>query len=420
MMDFRLHPSPPALAPTPGHILSRPGLGQLPLDLLVHCLLQDGDLDATLAAAPPLRQAFDARLGACLERGFVQLEAATLGEIHRALFLLYGQAFDVPHASAGRQQFHPVLMQARRALEAAWEAALESAVVEEVDRSLAADSDFAQILIGYCSRHRLSSHPFFDFVEHEASREDLITFFLSDSAVVLRFFDLLVLALVGADDEIRGELVDNLWDEMGQRDPQARHHKLFLRLLNYVGIDSARIQTSLRDFHRHASWPCLAGHNLYLLLGSQRRHYFRSLGCLGSAELMDAAQYAKVVRGCQRLGWNDREGLAYYTSHAEVDAAHGLGWLERVSLPLVGKYPHAARELLLGTAFRLETAAVYYDSLLAAMRTRPSARDLAGRQLELVADGFGGEGFGDEGADVQAAGLEHAFRRRVTGDHQEL
>jgi hypothetical protein len=44
-----------------------------------------------------------------------------------------------------------------------------------------------------------------------------------------------------------------------------------------------------------------------------------------------------------------------------------------VLLPRANKYPHAAREFLMGTAFRLETAAQYYDSLLSTMRRGQTA-----------------------------------------------
>jgi pyrroloquinoline quinone (PQQ) biosynthesis protein C len=343
----------------------------IPLDVQLERLLQEADLDAALRAAPTLVHAFSSSLAATLDAGFGRTHEGSLGEIHRALYHLYGQTFLVPESSNCRQQFHPLVTQARRKMEATWEAHLEAAVQCEVNLALASGEGFEPTLVNFCARHRLSRHPFFDFLEHEASRDNLIDFFLSDSAVVLRFFDLLALSLVGADDEVRGELVDNLWDEMGHRDPKARHNKLFLRLLRYVGLDEARIAASGHEFHHRAGWPCLAGHNLYLLLATQRRNYFRSLGCLGSAELMDAGQYAKVVRGCLRLGWNDRDGLAYYTSHAEADIEHGKGWLERVLVPLARKYPNAAREFLFGAAFRLETAAQYYDSLLATMRDAP-------------------------------------------------
>jgi pyrroloquinoline quinone (PQQ) biosynthesis protein C len=384
----------------------------MPLDMQTERMLNAANPE-TKPGATAQQHAFETRLADVLQAGFGQGDEAALTEIQRTLYHLQTQAFAAPLVAAARHPHHPLLTQARHTLEAAWTAQLEATVGASVDQALATGKGFEQSFIDFCRQHRLARHPFFDFVEHHATRADLRRFFLSDSAVVLRFFDLLVLSLVGADDDVRGELMDNLCDEMGQRDQEARHNRLFLRLLRYVGISDAEGAAFVRDFHHHAGAACLAGHNLYLMLGSQRSNHLRSLGCLGSAELMDAAQYAKIVRGCRRLGWDDSEGMAYYISHAEADLAHGLGWLERVLMPLVNKDPRAAREFLLGTAFRLETAAQYYDSLL-------SEFEAARHDLELVTNGFGVKRLGDESADVELAGLEHVVLRRPAGHHQKV
>ncbi len=385
----------------------------LPFDLRIERLLKtsSAETEPQDSAQPPA--GFEAELAAALQAGFGQGDTAALAQVHRALYHLQGQAFAAPLAAAARHPQQALLTQTRHTIEATWASQLEAAVGPDVDRALATGQAFEPLFVDFCRQHRLASHPFFDFLEHRATRADLRRFFLSDSAVVLRFFDLLVLSLVGADDDVRAELLDNLSDEMGQRDPEARHNRLFLRLLRYVGISDAEGADFVRNFHRHVSAACLAGHNLYLMLGTQRANHLRSLGCLGSAELMDAAQYAKIVRGCQRVGWGDSEGLAYYVSHAEADLAHGLGWLERVLMPLVQKDPRAAREFLLGTAFRLETAAQYYDVLL-------SECEAARHDLQLVADGFGVKGLGDESADVELPGLEHVVLGRLPGHHQKL
>jgi pyrroloquinoline quinone (PQQ) biosynthesis protein C len=295
-------------------------------------------------------------------------EAAAL-QAHRSLFVLYGHHFSLPTQPGTHAHHHPLLLEARRRLESAWLRQLLIRVQPQVEQALSESGSFKDSFVRFCTSHRLANHPFFDFAEHAAKREDLAQFFLFDSAVVLRFFDLLAMSLIGTDDEVRAELCLNLADEMGNGDPAARHTQLFRSLLRYVGVDDAHLAEFTRHFHRHAHWQCLAGHNLYLLLGTQRRYHYQYLGCLGSAELLDAGQYAKIVRGCRRVGWDDAQGMAYYTSHAEADLGHGLGWLERVMLPLVNKHLGAARELMLGTALRLETAASYYDSLLAKMST---------------------------------------------------
>jgi hypothetical protein len=176
-------------------------------------------------------------------------------------------------------------------------------------------------------------------------------------------------------------LAANLWDEMGNGDPAMRHTVLFRRLLSYVGHDTDADTASTENFVGVHDWQGYAGYNLHLFFSLHRRNYFKSVGCLGSSEFMDGGQYAKILRGCRRVGLEDMERLAYYASHVEIDAQHGETWLANVLVPLVLKYPQARSEIMLGAEMRLNVAADYYDSmlhkLLAASRDRASARVMA-------------------------------------------
>ena len=101
---------------------------------------------------------------------------------------------------------------------------------------------------------------------------------------------------------------------------------------------------------------------MYLAL--HRRNYFKSVGCLGVAEMMDPAQYEKIVRGCYRVGLQDDRQLAYYVDHVEIDKGHGDGWFDNVMRPLIRRYPEAAFDIASGAVMRLNTGADYYDALL--------------------------------------------------------
>lgn len=354
------------------------GFDPQPLDGVMERMLGEPDLDALVNAEPRLAQAVTERTRQLVQAAWQDGDAAALVEAHGALYQLLGQAFASPLRKGCFNHQHPLLAWVRRALESAWEGHLERSVGPQVDHALAEGRDFASSFLAFCQQHRLARHPFFDFVERRATPGQLVQFLLHDSAVVLKFFDLLSLTLVGADEEIRRELVANLVDEVGGEGADLRHTDLFRNLLHYVGVDDGRMEAHARAFHRHASWQCLAGHNLYLLLGLQRSNYFRSLGCLGSAEVMDVGQYLKISRGCRRVGWSDPDALRYYDNHALVDVGHGQGWLDRVMQPLVDKHPGAAREFLMGTAMRLETAAQCYDALLAAMLEEEALKASAG------------------------------------------
>jgi hypothetical protein len=202
-------------------------------------------------------------------------------------------------------------------------------------------------------------------LENRATRGDLVTFFLSDAAVIVRFCDLVVLTMVGADDAIRGELAENLWDEMGQGRAQEQHVHLFGNLLKYAGIDLPERPLSVDDFVNNLDWSGLAGYNFYLFLCLNRRNQLRSLGALGAAESMDPAQYRRVLAGCRRVGFDDEAQLTYYASHESMDVEHGNRWLKNVLLPLVRKYPEKRYEIVLGAHMRINVTLDYYDGLAA-------------------------------------------------------
>src|SRR6185437_320688 len=181
-------------------------------------------------------------------------------------------------------------------------------------------------------------------------------------------------AMIGADDEIRGELAANLWDEMGNGDPSMRHTVLFRRLLSYVGCEPDGNTASTENYVGIHDWQGYAGYNLHLFFSLHRRNYFKSVGCLGSSEFMDGGQYAKILRGCSRVGLEDKDRLAYYASHVEIDAQHGETWLGNVLVPLVLKYPEARSDIVLGAEMRLNVTADYYDSILSKLAKSPRQR----------------------------------------------
>jgi hypothetical protein len=363
-------------------------LGEIPrtgLDDMVLRLARESDLDQFVGEDRAFFPAFMKRLERTIESGLVGRQARALYEIHRALYVLYELNFAAPDNPQAANQFHPFLLRVRNDIERAWERA-------ETSRAQVTPSDvpgdpvrFSADFKDRCARHRLARHPLFDFLEFKATRAELIEFFMHDRALILRFCDLVSMAMVGADDEVRGELAVNLWDEMGNGDPAMRHTALFRRLLSYIGCEADRTGASTEPYVGILDWPGFAGYNLHLFFSLHRRNYFKSVGCLGSAELMDGNQYAKILRGCHRVGLDDAEQLAYYASHVEIDASHGETWLANVLVPLVVKYPEARVEIAVGAEMRLNITADYYDSLLQKLLALPRRRVVERQSVASVA-----------------------------------
>jgi hypothetical protein len=337
---------------------------QIGIDETVLQMARETDLDSFVAKDRAFFATFMKRVQRTLDDGLARHLPRALYQMHRALYFLYELNFAAPAHPQAANQFHPLLLRVRNDIERAWEGAETKRARVSVEDVPGDAVRFAEYFKGRCAHHRLAHHPLFDYLEFKATRAEIIEFFMHDRALILRFCDLVSMAMVGADDEVRGELAVNLWDEMGNGNPAMRHTVLFRRLLSYVGCEAERTGVSTEPYVGVLDWAGFAGYNLHLFFSLHRRNYFKSVGCLGSAELMDGHQYTKILRGCRRVGLDDADQLAYYASHVEIDASHGETWLGNVLVPLVLKYPEARSEIVLGAEMRLNITADYYDSLL--------------------------------------------------------
>lgn len=331
-------------------------------DHVRECLARP-DLEAYFDAAPDEAHALLRQGLAIADRAYSDHNPDALFQLHKTLYLLYEDNLRPSGRSVAFNQYNPQLITLRNTLERRWEA-FETGRAELSAEDVPADPDgFRAYFKSLCADHTMVGHHLFDFLLERATRDHLIGFFLSDAAVIVRFCDLVVLSMVGIEDEIRPELADNFWDEMGRGSYQERHVDLYRNLLEYVGVNLPGDTLAAEHFHGHLNWQGLAGYNLYLFLCLHRKNQFRSLGALGAAEMMDPEQYSKVLTACRRVGLEDEDKLAYYSGHAEMDIAHGDGWLENVLLPLVQKYPDRRHEIVQGALMRMNVTQDYYDDL---------------------------------------------------------
>ncbi|MGH3624583.1 MAG: iron-containing redox enzyme family protein, partial [Sciscionella sp.] len=130
----------------------------------------------------------------------------------------------------------------------------------------------------------------------------------------------------------------------------------FFRSLERFGLDLPVIPV-------WEDWRPYAGHNLYFLLGCNRRHLFKALGSLAMPELFDVDRDEVVVRGMQRLGFSPHRDFEFFVNHMEGDAEHGLEWLDGVVLPIVRNEPDAGLELMAGGALRMLAMRRYNEYL---------------------------------------------------------
>lgn len=328
----------------------------IPLDLAVSALCDSVQLEDLVDEAPGWEGRFIDRLEAVLARALTTRDPDALRQVHGALFSLYDLHVMDGTSPRAANQFNPTLTRIRSRIERAW---LDSEVRRlGIARGPADSIAVVRSLKDLWSRHPVACHPLFDFLEKDASREQVIAFFRSDSALNIRFFDLLLYSMIGSREGVRRELAQNFWDECGRGDAARSHVRLFQHLLETVGAG--------RAVDNHASeleWQGLAGYNLFMLGSLNRRHYFKLLGIMAMTELLDPSQYEKLARGCRRVGLGNLNELDYYDEHVTIDVVHGDGWLANVVVPIVDETPAVAADIVLGAALRLASCNDYYDAL---------------------------------------------------------
>jgi hypothetical protein len=323
----------------------------------VRTIIEDPSLESYLDQNQAEFDALSSDVQRTLDAAFERGDERALADVHAMLFALY-DLFVAPAASVRcHNQFNPYLIRLRGAIERRW---LESPSLSDilVPADLSTPEDLVQAICSVSAQHRASKHPLFDFLETQANLAQLTEFFRSDSALNIRFFDLIVLALLGSDPAVRGELSQNFWDEAGKGDPLRSHVTLFRNLLLSTGIAHAE-----DDHASLLNWQGLAGYNLFMMTGLNRSQGFKSLGVMAVTELLDPSQYEKLTRGCRRLGLGTAGELEYYDEHVSIDVVHAEGWLSNVIVPLAGKFPQRMSDIFVGAQWRLNTCAEYYDNL---------------------------------------------------------
>lgn len=333
------------------------------LDSVVRTLAYQADLEQWLDRHPGWETEAVRGTEACIAAAFNDRDEKALLAIHRSLKILYDLHL-IHHPVASENQYNPLLTVVRNKLERAWMASERRRSSVGCQTFSRDGTEFQSYFRNWVRSHPAANHRIYDFLETEASKSQMIAYFLNDCLLNVRFFDIIVLSALGSDGGVRREISENLWDESGRGVAENAHTVMFTRLIRLLNVDCPE-----EDFADRAQWQDLAGYNLFLYLGLTRRNYHQFIGCLAATELLDPGHYTKLVQGCRRLGLDQQTDLGYYTEHIEVDIKHGDGWIANVMLPLL-KIPGAnPQSFALGAELRLNTCLDYYDCLSKRLRT---------------------------------------------------
>jgi len=136
---------------------------------------------------------------ALAKQAFLERRPNALQEAHDVLRRLYDLQLAPAHALEAEHQYNVQLIAVRTELERAW---MHSDAVS-VPASCIAVGEAASAIQGAWRAHSSFNHPIFDFMEYEASREQISLYFICDYALNMRFYDLIALACLAVDEEAR-------------------------------------------------------------------------------------------------------------------------------------------------------------------------------------------------------------------------
>ena len=193
--------------------------------------------------------------------------------------------------------------------------------------------------------------PLFDWIEFEASADEIRWFIFQELAGEAGFDDLVALTQLRLPTRAKLELARNYWDEMGRGRADAMHGPMLDGLVDAMHLGR-------HDYP--VVWEARAVGSLLLGLASNRHYAYHSLGALGAVELTAPDRAEAVNRGLERLGFA-MPARRYYALHATVDIRHSREWNDEVIEPLVRDNPRLARPIAEGALMRLRAGARSFD-----------------------------------------------------------
>jgi hypothetical protein len=346
----------------------------------LRALLAAGPLDEVLAdEAPDTEERIVAAARALAERAYPARSVTTRQGSraidhrardlhHRALLTVYQQHMRLPHQGMAVNQFHPLPCRVMAILERAWERdMLERARAGERSRgrdltldALPADPDaFVAWYRAAAFSHPLYEHDLYAYLACEADRGAIEWFLRMESAGEAAFDDLVALAQVGTRGEVKIEMAQNYWDEMGNGKSHKVHTHMFHRLVADLAIEAPAAH--------ELPWQVLGGVNVMIWSALPRRNAHRAQGALGAVELLAPQRCTRLVHGALRVGIEKRTML-YYGAHAINDVGHAEGWLDHVVRPQVAELPDSRLGIAEGLMVRADASLDYFDWCLSSMR----------------------------------------------------
>jgi len=163
----------------------------------------------------------------------------------------------------------------------------------------------------------IPNHPFFSqlssgnftkdqFIQNQIEFSHLVSFFNRPMAQVIANIE---------NSTRRMAIVENLWEEHGQGDPEKVHGKTILTLIDRLGLDSSKIT-------KESLSPNILIFNEALRSAATFNSYHFSTAMFGAIERVFVDVSSLICQAIVDNGWLRLEEITHYCLHKEIDMQH--------------------------------------------------------------------------------------------------
>ncbi|WP_193222048.1 iron-containing redox enzyme family protein [Amylibacter sp. SFDW26] len=299
-----------------------------------------------------------------IEKAFGQADPDALLDLHRTVFQILTANFALHWKKDAINAQLPVFMRIVHLFSEAVDASDRKRLSGDFDALVAAGKDdLSGAIKEHVKQHPHNvHHPVFDFLEHEATFEQLSEFIVQEAPFDMLFGDIVSLMLPGIYDEMKMEILNNYLDEMGEMKVDGVHRTMRVNMMEKIGITAERYE-NIEGFCVEE----LALANMYMLAGFNRNKLAELIGMLLATEEVVPGRLRKQVFGWRRVGVPD-ENMPYLIQHISLDVVHASGWMDNVVLPLISENPNVLPDMIWGVVRRLDAAGTICDVLLERMK----------------------------------------------------
>lgn len=221
-------------------------------------------------------------------------------------------------------------------------------------------SEFGEWYLEVNLKHKQEVKPFFNYLAHKATLEELGFYICLEEKVDGSFDDMIALAQLGVQGKAKMIMAENYWDEMGNGHEHLVHTTMFAASADYMKNLFKDKHIDLGSFLPTAA---LKNGNILMMYGLRRRYIPRLLGAIGILEDTASERFQSTVQGLERFNL-PQEVVQYHRAHIHIDSKHGEEWLKHVLLPSVregGK--DYMIEICKGMLIRFNIAINYYNAI---------------------------------------------------------